>query len=38
MPKCIKCGEYTKFNGGLCLNATKKEVIIHLKNQIYLLM
>lgn len=25
MADCIKCGSYTKFNGGLCLNCYKKE-------------
>ena len=25
MPECIICGEYTKFNGGLCLKCYKKE-------------
>jgi hypothetical protein len=25
MAECIKCGSYTKFNGGLCLSCYKKE-------------
>ncbi len=25
MPECIKCGDYTKFNGGLCFKCYKKE-------------
>jgi hypothetical protein len=25
MPECIKCGEFTKFNGGLCFKCFKKE-------------
>lgn len=25
MAECIKCGEYTKFNGGLCSNCYKKK-------------
>ncbi|WP_298779673.1 hypothetical protein [uncultured Polaribacter sp.] len=25
MAECITCGEYTKFNGGLCFSCYKKE-------------
>jgi len=36
MPECIKCGEYTKFNGGLCTKCyqsknNEKEVIPQIK-------
>ena len=25
MPECIECGDYTKFNGGLCYTCYKSE-------------
>lgn len=27
MPACTQCGEYTKFNGGLCLNCFNKKKV-----------